>query len=206
MNTITLPTNASFSQQSTESTHRSSAEPFLVPIENPSGLMKKLVYFFTRRQFGKVLTPVKVVSARMPAAFGFFAAKISKLDQKLTLPAETIMLVREQVARINVCLFCIDIGRSFAIKASMNEAKFDALADYRTSTLFTDAERAMLDYVTELTRYKEVQPATFDALARHYSEREICEIVWLVASEHFYNISNIGLNIHSDMLCDIAKH
>jgi hypothetical protein len=29
--------------------------------------------------------------------------------------------------------------------------------------------------------------------------------VWLVASEHFYNITNIGLNIHSDMLCDIAK-
>jgi hypothetical protein len=39
----------------------------------------------------------------------------------------------------------------------------------------------------------------------HYSEREICEIVWLVASEHLYNITNIGLNIHSDMLCDIVR-
>jgi Phospholipid methyltransferase len=38
----------------------------------------------------------------------------------------------------------------------MNEAKFDALEQYRTSELFTDAERAALDYVTELTkRYKE---------------------------------------------------
>jgi hypothetical protein len=26
-------------------------------------------------------------------------------------------------------------------------------------------------------------------------------MVWLVASEHFYNLTNIGLNIHSDMLC-----
>jgi hypothetical protein len=42
-------------------------------------------------------------------------------------------------------------------------------------------------------------------MARHYSEREICEIVWLVASEHLYNMTNIGLNIHSDMLCDITK-
>lgn len=33
----------------------------------------------------------------------------------------------------------------------------------------------------------------------------ICEIVWLIASEHFYNITNLGLNIHSDMLCDIAR-
>ena len=35
--------------------------------------------------------------------------------------------------------------------------------------------------------------------------REICEIVWLVASEHLYNMTNIGLNIHSDMLCDISR-
>jgi hypothetical protein len=32
----------------------------------------------------------------------------------------------------------------------------------------------------------------------------VCEIVWLVASEHVYNMTNIGLNIHSDMLCDLA--
>jgi len=40
--------------------------------------------------------------------------------------------------------------------------------------------------------------------SRYYSERLICKIVWLVASEHLYNMTNIGLNIHSDMLCDIS--
>ncbi len=180
-------------------------DTFLPPIEKPQGLMMKLVYAMTRKQFGKVLTPVKVVSARMPLAFGLFSAKIGKLDKKLLLSRETQMLIREQVARLNVCLFCIDIGRSFTIKASMNQAKFDALEEYSTSPLFTDAERAALDYVTELTRDKEVNPATFARMARYYSERAICEIVWLVASEHFYNMTNIGLNIHSDMLCDISR-
>jgi alkylhydroperoxidase family enzyme len=180
-------------------------DTFLPPIEKPNGLMMKLAYYFTRRQFGKVLTPVKVHSARLPAAFGLFYAKIGKLDKKLQLPPETVLLVREQVARINVCLFCMDIGRSFAIKATMNEAKFDALEQYSTSHLFTDAERAALDYVTELTRDKKVNPDTFARISRYYSEREICEIVWLVASEHLYNMTNIGLNIHSDMLCDISR-
>ena len=92
----------------------------------------------------------------------------------------------------------IDIGYTDA-------AKFDALDQYRTSALFTDAERAALDYVTELTKNKEVNPDTFARLAEHYSERQICEIVWLVASEHVYNMTNIGLNIHSDMLCDINR-
>ena len=181
------------------------AHTFLPPIEKPEGVIKKLAYYFTRRQFGKVLTPLKVHSARLPAAFGLFYAKVGKLDKKLVLPPEMVMLIREQVARINVCLFCMDIGRSFTIKASMNEAKFDALDQYRTSTLFSDAERAALDYVTELTRDKEVNPDTFARMAHHYSEREICEIVWLVASEHLYNMTNIGLNIHSDMLCDISR-
>jgi alkylhydroperoxidase family enzyme len=182
-----------------------SDDPFLPPIEKPKSLMMKIAYYFTRKQFGKVLTPLKVQSARMPFAFAVFAMKIGKLDQKLQLPPETRLLIREQVARINVCLFCMDIGRSFTIKSKFNEAKFDALAEYKTSPLFSDAERAALDYVTELTRDKKVNPETFARLAKYFSERQICEIVWLVSSEHVYNITNIGLNIHSDMLCDIGR-
>lgn len=180
-------------------------DTFLPAIEHPRGLLMRLAYYFTRRQFGKVITPLKVHSARLPAAFGFFYAKIGKLDKKLTLSPEFVLLIREQVARINVCEFCMDIARAFTIQASMNQAKFDALAQYRTSSLFTEAERAALDYVTELTKEKKVNPDTFARLARHFSERQICEIVWLVATEHVYNMTNIGLNIHSDMLCDISR-
>ena len=180
-------------------------DTFLAPVENPPSLMLKLVYSMSRRQFGKVMTPLKVFMARMPLGFGMFYGKIGKLDKKLTLPAETAMLIRERVARLNVCLFCIDIGRAFAIKRRMNEAKFDALDEYAANPMFSEGERAALDYVTELTRDKQVNPATFERLRKHYSERQICEVVWLVASEHVYNMTNIGLNIHSDMLCDVAK-
>ena len=180
-------------------------ETFLPPIEDPEDPIMKQVYEMTRQQWGKVLTPVKVFIARMPPEFGQFAMKIGELAQKLTLPKETALLIGQKVSNINICSFCIDIGRAVTIKSSMNEAKFDALEEYRTSPLFTDAERAALDYVTELTKNRAVNPDTFARLARYYSERQICEIVWLVASEHFYNMTNIGLNIHSDMLCDITK-
>ena len=83
--------------------------------------------------------------------------------------------------------------------------KLDALHAYRSSPLFDDKERAALDFATELTEMKRVSPETLGQLSRHYSEREICEIVWLIASEHLYNMTNIGLNIHSDMLCDISR-
>ncbi len=177
---------------------------YLPSVEKPRGLMMKLVYHFSRRQFGKVATPIAVFSARMPVAFGSFYGKVSRLDKKLTLPSKTAMLIREQVASINTCLFCMDASRWYATRQSPdNAARFDALPEYRTSPLFTDAERSALDYATELTTTKQVNPETFARLARHYSEREICDIVWLVASEHLYNVSNIGLNIGSDGLCEL---
>ena len=72
-------------------------DTFLPPIEKPKSLMMKLAYYFTRKQFGKVLTPLKVHSARLPIAFGQFYAKVSNLDKKLQLPPETVLLIREQV-------------------------------------------------------------------------------------------------------------
>ena len=181
-------------------------EPFLPPIENPQDPMMKQTYNSVRQQFGKVFTPLKVLSARLPYAFYEFTTKINELDNQLTIPRQTSVLIREQVARINVCLFCMDTSRFAAINfAKISEAKIDALPKYSSSPLFTDAERAALDYATELTRDKKVKPETFARLSRFYSERQICEIVYVIASEHLYNIGNIGLNIHSDMLCKIPQ-
>lgn len=178
---------------------------YLPPIEKPRGLLLKVLYFFSRRQFGKVATPIAVFSARMPTGFLMFYGKVSRLDKKLELPSATAVLIREQVATLNTCLFCMDTSRWYAIKQSAdNRARFDALPEYRTSPLFTEAERAALDYATELTSTKKVEPETFERLTRYYTDREICDVVWLVASEHLYNMSNVGLNIGSDGLCELS--
>ncbi|HET6225887.1 MAG TPA: carboxymuconolactone decarboxylase family protein [Bacteroidia bacterium] len=180
-------------------------ETYLSPIEKPQSLLWKIIYSYSRKAFGKVITPLKISSVRLPFGFALFSMKIGKLDKKLQLPAEKVMLVRQQVARINVCLFCIDIARMVTVQASMNQAKFDALENYNTSSLFSEAERAMLDFVTLLTRERRMDQETFAKLKKHYSEREICEIVWIISTEFYYNIGNIGLNIHSDMLCEVRK-
>lgn len=180
-------------------------EPYLHPIDEPSDPAIRQAYQNMKQYFGKVMTPAKVFNSRMPSEFLQFYTQISTLDQKLELPKETVMLIRQQVARINVCLFCIDSNRAATIWASMNQEKFDSLDHYRTSSLFSESERAALDYVSTLTKEKKVDPKIFANLFKHYSERQICEIVYLVASEHIYNITNIGLNIHSDLLCNLAQ-
>lgn len=181
-----------------------SDEPFLAPVERPQSLIMRLVYAMTQRQYGKVLTPLKVWAARLPPAFGSFVGKISGLDKKLVLPQEIRFLVRQRVAAINTCSFCIDIGRFFAMKEHVAEEKIAALDRYNESSLFSPRERAALDYVTELTRDKKISAGAMTRLKANFSEREICEIAWLVAGEHVYNMINIGLNIHSDMLCSVS--
>ena len=177
---------------------------YLTPIDKPKGLLMKILYWFMRRQFGMVPRPLSVFSARMPLAFTRFFAKVSQLDKKLELPYETAFLVREQVKGVNGCAWCMDLGRWYAAnKMPQMLPKMDALQQYRTSQLFTDQERAALDFATELTEHKHVSPETFAELSRHFSEREICDVVWCVSSEHLYNINNHGLNIGSDGLCKV---
>jgi len=180
--------------------------PYLAPIDRPKGLMLKLLYWFLGRQFGKVPSWLTVFSARMPLAYTNWMGKVYKFNKKLKVSSDTAALVRARVDRINMCTWCMDAGRWYAIsKAPHNVAKLDAISEYQTSPLFSDKERAALDFATELTEHKHMSPDTFEALSRHYSEREICEINWLVSTNHLFNINNLGLGIGSDGLCELNR-
>ena len=179
---------------------------FLPPIEKPKGLMLRLLYWLMRRQFGKTPSWLTVGGARMPLAFMRWGGKPYNLSKKLTLPHDTETLIRARVAGINLCMWCMDAERWFVMtKTPYLLPKLDVISDYRTSPMFSDKERAALDYATQLTELRRVTPEAFEALSRHYSEREICEIVWTIASENLSNISNLGLGIGSDGLCEIRR-
>ncbi len=200
-----MATDAPLTRQSGNHAPVAEASSFLAPVEKPKGLILRIMYWYARRQWGKVPRPFSVFVARMPLAFGNFVGKVSKLDKKLALPSETATLVRARVASLNMCMWCIDGQRWFVThKTPQHLPKLDALHDYRSCPLFDDKQRAALDFTTELTEHKHVSADTFAQLSRHYSEREICEIVWLVSSEHLYNLNNLGLNIGSDGLCQIS--
>lgn len=178
--------------------------PYLPPVDKPKGLMLKLGYRYTKKQFGQVPGPLSVFCARMPLAFSTFYGKLSKLDRKLTLDEEFIVLVREQVASTTGCAFCMDSNGWAALnKASVAPAKLAALADFESSDHFSDRERAALSFVTEVARDRRCSQNTVDRVLQHFTERQVCELTWLVASEHLYNINNIALGIGSSGLCEL---
>jgi AhpD family alkylhydroperoxidase len=177
----------------------------LEPIEKPKGLMMRIAFWMTRRQLGKVITPMKVVNTRMPGSLKP-SYELQKFQMKgIHLEPQLHFMVSMLAAQINGCGFCVDIGRAVAIRQRLTLEKFDALLEYRTSPLFSERERAALAYVEEATRHKRVSDATFEALRSHFSEREIVEITWLNALENYYNLINLPLEIESDGLCAIAE-
>jgi alkylhydroperoxidase family enzyme len=180
--------------------------PHLAPIKKPKGLRMKLLYRFLGRQFGKPPGWLTVFSARMPFPFTSWMGKVDKLNKKLSLPADSVALIRAQVDSLNTCTWCEDAGRWYAInKTPELVPKLDALDNFHTSPLFSERERAALDFATELTEFKNVGAEGFAAVSRHYSEREICEIVWVVSSNHLFNLNNLGLGIGSDGLCELGQ-
>ena len=177
----------------------------LAPIERPKQLTAKLAYWMTERRLGKVMTPMKVIYARLPALFRHAWQQIQIVEKKLTLDPSISILVRTWPAMINQCTFCVDIAKAVAVYKHMTLEKFAALPAYRTSPLFSERERAALAYVEEATRLKHVGDATFAELRRHFNETEIVEITWLNALENYYNLLNLPLEIESDGLCAIAE-
>jgi alkylhydroperoxidase family enzyme len=177
----------------------------LAPIDRPKDLIGRIAYWMTKRRLGKVITPMKVIYARMPALFRHAYQQIQIVERTITLAPELSILVRTWPAMINECTFCVDIAKAAALYRHVTLDKIEALPSYRTSPLFSARERAALAYVEEATRNKHVADATFAELQRHFTEREIVEITWLNALENYYNLLNLPLGIEADGLCAIAQ-
>src|SRR5947207_15652481 len=121
----------------------------LDPIEKPKGFIARMAYWGTRRRFGKVMTPMKVVLARMPGSLRFSNA-IAKFElHGIRLEPALHYMVGLLASQINGCEFCMDLGRSMAIREHRRMEKCDALPEYRTSPLFSARERAALAYAQE---------------------------------------------------------
>ena len=178
--------------------------PRLEPIERPQGLVLRIAYAASRRMLGKVITPMKVAYARVPALARLAWSVSNTLEKKLSLDPELRLLITAQASALNGCGFCLDMKHALAVREGLGLEKLQALSHYRTSPLFGERERAALDYAGEATRERRVRDETFERLRAHFSEREIVEITFANAAENFFNLLGVPLGIESDGLCALA--
>src|SRR5580704_6535588 len=176
----------------------------LQPIENPKGLMMRIGFWFARRKFGKVITPMKVVTARVPKSMKLSYEMAKMMESGFSLGHDLQFLLHTHISEVNECHFCIDIAQAMVLSEGGSLDKINKLARYREDPAFTAAERAALEYVEEVSRTKTASDATFAELRRHFNDQQIAEIAMLNALENCYNLTNRPLGIESDGLCALV--
>ncbi|MDI5966033.1 carboxymuconolactone decarboxylase family protein [Streptomyces sp. SL13] len=111
------------------------------------------------------------------------------------LPAGTLELVHLRVSQINGCGFCVDFGIRGARKAGESDERLFAVAAWRDTPYFTDAERAALalaEYATRLADRSDAVPdAIWDEAARHYDERGLAALVLWIGVTNLFNRLNV---------------
>jgi alkylhydroperoxidase family enzyme len=177
----------------------------LEPVAKPTDFGTRMAYWWSRKEFGKVMTPIRVVCARMPGSMKALGGMLKFNNKGIQMNEELQLLIGNLTSQINGCSSCIDLARMAAVRGHRDLAKIDAVMDYRTNVKFSERERAALAYVEEASRNKGVSDTTFAILRRHFSEREIVEITWVNAFQNFFNLLNRPLGIGSDGFCAIAQ-
>jgi len=174
----------------------------LTPIEQPSTLLLRFAYWFSRRKLGKVMMPLKVVYSRMPQLLTAHRKLLMMMEDDRHLPDRLRDLVSTWVSTLNGCSFCADLHQAVALHEHALDPKLlRDLAQYETAPGFTEAERAALAYAEETTLYKQVEDATFERLQMHFGEPEIVYLTWFVAMTNYLNLMAKPLGIESDGFC-----
>ncbi|WP_027341657.1 carboxymuconolactone decarboxylase family protein [Hamadaea tsunoensis] len=110
------------------------------------------------------------------------------------VPQGTLELVHLRASQINGCSACVDSGARSAKKNGETDERLFAVAAWRESTYFTDAERAALALAECATRLADrtdpVPDAVWDEAARHYDEKQLAALVLWVATTNFFNRLN----------------
>ena len=74
-----------------------------------------------------------------------------------------------------------------AVPDGVSLEECEALKDWRASGKFSEAERAALAYVDAMIAAPDVPEDVFDALRKHYSDREIVELTVLIGAYLMHN-------------------
>ncbi len=81
-------------------------------------------------------------------------------------------------------------------------ARLAAVANWRDSTLFSEAERVALDYAERMTiTGQTVDDALFARLKRHFTEPQIVELTAAIALENFRSKFNPALGVEAQGFC-----
>lgn len=113
------------------------------------------------------------------------------------VPQQTLELVHLRASQINGCSACVDAGIHSAKKAGESDERLFAVAAWRETPYFTDAERAALALAEAATRLADradaVPDSIWDEAANHFDEKGLAAIIIMIATTNLFNRLNASI-------------
>jgi alkylhydroperoxidase family enzyme len=92
----------------------------------------------------------------------------------------------------------MDANAAVSSRNGVPTAKIEALSDYATSPLFTEAEKAALEYADAITdTQRDVDDQLFARLQQYYDDDTIAELTMIIAWENSSSRFNRAFRIPS---------
>ncbi|MGW0041256.1 carboxymuconolactone decarboxylase family protein [Rhodococcus sp. NPDC003348] len=132
----------------------------------------------------------------LPGAVAALQA-VGHTTENTGLPASTVHLVHLRASQINGCGVCVDMHPKLAMKDGETVERLFAVAAWRESPYFTDAERAALALTEAVTRLADrpdpVSDDVWDDAADHYDEQQLAALIMQISLINVWNRLNASV-------------
>jgi 4-carboxymuconolactone decarboxylase len=163
----------------------------------------KQVYDFARQGMAQLTgrSPERGIEpfemyAHLPGLFRGVLALVQSTGELHGVDRRLHALVSLKAATLTNCEYCIDLGSQVSRQWGLSDEELLALPAYRTSNVFTEVEKLVLDYATGMSRTPvDVSDDLFARLREHFDEAQIVELTHLIALENLYGRFNLALGI-----------
>jgi alkylhydroperoxidase family enzyme len=132
-------------------------------------------------QTGNGIEPLEICAhqPKMMMGMGRFNQAVRKgktVDERIK------NLVELKGAQMIGCEFCVDLGSQICRNSGFSDEELLAIPRYQSSSLFTDREKAALDYAVAVMRTPvEVTDELFTRVRSYFNDRQLVEITALLA-------------------------
>lgn len=137
----------------------------------------------------RMKNPVFVLPEAMKALMA-----LNEAAQVEGLPAVTHKLVHLRASQINGCSVCVDMHARELKEAGESDSRIFAVAAWRDTPYFTDAERAALALTESVTRLADRADAVPDDVwaeaAEHYDENALAALIVSIGQINIWNRFN----------------
>jgi uncharacterized peroxidase-related enzyme len=168
--------------------HDARRSPRLAPLPPTSVPDLQFEFEAARKRLGFVPNSIAIMARCPKIVKGYQQLAAAIFDPHSTVPLSLKQLIGHVASRSAGCQYCVAHTGGVAVKAGLEQRKFDAIWEYQSSPLFTPAERAALDVAVAAGCVPNaVSDEMFLELCKHWSKEQIVEIVGVIAMFGFLN-------------------